>query len=303
MVNGQNLEFAISAEEFDLASLLDVGTAYYIEVETGSLDDHRFDVTGGGEGFLTLANDSDIFTFAAPHNTMTGAAPTALQGSRIALHRHKTIDTVFPTSDFNATTSSATSDRVQFNIGGQWFNYWLFDDQGSARWVTTANMDLEDMGGLVVPPGRGMFLDNRGNQIASVMAFGEVRPHGFVNPLAQGRNLTAGGYPVNQSATGPNSRELTRANGLFGSRDFKTADTIFRWRPDISSSFSGYDTYFLLYRPNPVTERFVRQNDASLTPRQSEMIFDRDRSIFIRLKDPLPAYRIPAPWSANPPQP
>ncbi len=296
-VDGQNLEFATSADGFDLATLLDVGVAYYIEVETGTLEGHRFDITGGGEGFLTLANDSDLFAFAAPHNTLTGAAPAALQGSRIALHRHKTLDQLFPPSDYNADASAGDADRVQFYISGVWHNYWLTNQGGNPRWVTTENMDLVDMGGIIVPPGRGMFFDNRSGNSAPNLAFGEVRAHDFHNPLPSGVSLVAGGYPVDQAPRGPGSRELNLEDGFFGSRDFKTADSIFRWRPDIEPTLSGYDTYFLLYRESPLVDRWMKQNDATLTSRDSELLFDRDRSVLQRHAAAMPDYQIPAPWS------
>jgi len=305
-VDDQDLVFNTSAAGFDLGMLLEPGVAYYIEVETGTLEGHRFDITGGGEGFLTIANDSDLFAFGGPHNTLTGAAPAALEGSRIALHRHRTMDSVFPKEAFAGTEDPTTADRVQFNISGQWFNYWLHDDgDEEAIWTTTENMDLDDFGSLVIPPGRGMFLDNRGGQPRQVIAFGEVREHAFANPLPVGSSLIAGGYPVDQAPRGANSREMTLATGpgvgFFGSRNFATADSIFRWRPDDDSNANGYDAYFLAVVSTG--DFWYYQPELPRVDRSSDMIFERDRSVFLRVRDGYETYRISPPWTADAPDP
>lgn len=304
-VSGQDLVLTTSATGFDLGTLLEPGVAYYIEVESGTLEGHRFDITAGGVASLTLANDADLFAFGAPFNTLTGATSADLAGGRIAVHRHKTLNSMFPPSDFNATESATNADRVQFNISGQWHNYWLYENQGAARWVTTENMDLDDMGGLVIPPGRGMFFDNRSGSAAPVIAFGEVREHAFVNPLPTGSSLIAGGYPVDQAPRGDDSRKMNLAAtvgvGFFGSRNFATADSIFRWRADSDPDAGGYDTYFLASVSSG--NFWYYQPELPRVDRSLDKIFDRNRSVFLRVRDGYETYQIPAPWSPAPLQP
>lgn len=300
-VSGQNLTLTTSATGFDLGTLLAPGVAYYIEVETGDLAGHRFDVTGGSEAALTLASDVDLFVLAAPHNTITGDAPASLAGSRVALHRAKTLDMLFPPSQFDATGDQTTADQVQVSAAGNWQIFWLYDDGGTARWVDAA-ADLTDQGSTVIPPGRGMFFNNRIG-MDSRMAFGEVREQPFANPLPAGNSLVSGGYPLDQTPNGANSRELNLLDGFFGSRDFKTADSIFRWRADVDSNASGYETYFLLSFGNPGEEKWVLQNDANRASQDGAVVFERDRSVFQRVRDGVSNYLIPAPWtpdSSNP---
>ncbi len=129
-----------------------------------------------------------------------------------------------------------------------------------------------------------------------MLSYGEVRENDFVRPLAAGHNLVAGGYPV---AASPSSRRLTLAAGLFGSLDFKTADSIFLWKPDEDPAAKGYETYWLASGApaQPAFLRWVRIGDASATPRDDENLLPMNRSAFIRTKDPHPDHRTPAPWT------
>lgn len=298
-VNGQDLVLTNSAEGFDLGSLLVAGAAYYIEVETGDFAGHRFDVVSGADGILTLASDVNLNALQPPFNTVSGAAPALLATDRIALHPAKTLDQLFPPSGFNATTSQATADRVQLNVGGQWVNFWLMDGVDGPRWVSAANATGDDLGSTVIPPGRGMFFDNRSAQPSTLLAYGEVREHGFANPLAVGTSLVGGGYPIDQAPKGTGSRQLNLADGFFGSRDFKSADSIFRWTPDVNPASAGYSTYFLLSNTSPLVEKWVLQNDASRLSQDAALIFERDRSVFLRVRNGAADYIIPAPWTPN----
>ena len=298
---GQTLTFTDSGEGFDLDTLLSPGVAYYLEVETGALAGHRFDVTSAGVGTLTLQPDADAVSYLPPFNTVANLDPATLAGSRIALHRAKTLDMLFPPSGFGASADPLTADQVQLFVGGQWRIFWLSIAGGPAAWIDTNGGGLA--GGNVIPPGRGMFFNNR-NAATGLLAFGEVREHSFANPLAAGNNLAGGGYPVGQSPVGANSRQLNRVDGFFGSRDFKTADSVFRWRGDTNSVLTGYDTYFLLYNVSPAAEKWVLQNDATRASQNGALIFEGDRSVFQRVAGGVVGYRIPAPWApgeATPP--
>ena len=291
-VTGQVLDFtdSISANT-DLGDLLQQGVSYYIEVETGALAGNRFDVVSASGSTLTLALDSSLCSLDAPFNTITGAAPASLVGGRVALHRHWTLDSLFPPDQFGAGALQSEADEVQVFAGGQWRIYWLYDDSGDARWVDAADAGLADQGASVIPPGQGMFFNNR-TEVLNLLAFGEVREHRFARPLCEGHNLVGGGYPIDQSANG---RELTLARGLFGSGDFSTADSFFLWRTDISPVETGYDSYFLLNAAS--LERWVIVGDAQVAPRENEILFLGDRAVFLRVADDNPSHDVPAPWA------
>ncbi len=299
-VENQDLILTTSADGVDFDEILKPGVAYYLEVEAGDFAGHRFDVVAGNEGSLMLANDSDLFALGAPFNTIEGVAPALLAGDRIALHRAKTLDMLFPPQFFGASNSRSSSDEVQISIAGQWQIFWLFNDNGTPRWVDAADSGNTDVGRSVIPPGRGMFFINRTQEI-SLLAFGEVREQPFANPLPAGNMLVGGGYPLDQSPVGSDSRELNLSDGFSGHRDFKIADSIFRWRADQDSTATGYETYFLLSFGNPNDEKWVLQSDAFRTSQDAVEIFELDRAVFLRVANGKSDYLVPSPWAADAP--
>jgi uncharacterized repeat protein (TIGR01451 family) len=297
-VEGQDLVLTSSSGPFNLSQLLEPDVAYFIEVETGTLEGHRFDVSSAANQRLTLANDPALHLPAPPYNTLTGAAPPLLSGSRIALHRHRTLAGMFPPASFGATGSQQTSDEVQVFANNSWSIFWLYHNGTSARWVDAADASMTEQSERIIPPGQGVFFHNRTSP-TSLLAYGEVRGHAFHRPLAKGINLIGGGYPLDQSATGPASRQLNRSDGFFGSRDFKTADSFFLWRRDTEPASTGYDSFFLLdgSPAQPGALRWVMVGDAEITPRDLEPRFKRDGAVMLRVEDDRPQYAIPCPWS------
>jgi hypothetical protein len=189
---------------------------------------------------------------------------------------------------------------VQVFADGAWTIYWLYDkndgNPATAHWVNGAL--AVDRGNTVIPPGQGIFFNNRGAP-GSLLAYGEIRENNFIRPLATGNNLVGGGYPVDQSATGVGSRAMNLGTGFFGSRDFKTADSIFVWRADAAATATGYVTFYLLHStaPQPLANRWVRMGDVSLLSRDAEVNMLGNRAVFVRSKNGLPLYTIPSPWA------
>jgi uncharacterized repeat protein (TIGR01451 family) len=297
-VSGQDLVLTTSAGPTNIANLMLPGVSYYIEVETGDLEGHRFDVTGATATSLTLADDSSLGSALPPFNTLTGAAPSLLAGDRIALHTRRTINGLFPAASLGAGATQETSDEVQVYAGGTWAVYWLYDDGGSPRWVNADDVTMADAGATVIPAGQGVFFHNR-TAPAPILAYGEVRGHDFRRPLLQGVNMVGGGYPVDQSATGANSRQLNLADGFFGSRNFKTADSFFIWRTDAAPASTGYESYFLLDggTTQPAVKRWVQTGDVNLVPRDAELLFRRDSGVMTRVASDKTGYLIPSPWT------
>ncbi len=301
-VSGQNVGFATSAGSADLAGLLALGGSFYLEVISGDNEGHRFDIVSASGSTVTLASDGDLNAASAPFNTLVGALPANLVGDRIVIRRHWTLAEVFPPSGFGATGSQSTADQIQVFSGGAWTIYWLYDENdgnpATARWVDAADAGMANKGNVVIPPGQGMFFNNR-TAAGSILAYGEVRENRFIRPLAIGSNLVGGGYPIDQSATGTGGRAMNLATGFFGSRDFKTADSIFVWKADTTIGAAGYTTYYLLnsVAPQPVMNRWVKQGDATLLSRDAEVSMPGNRAAFIRSKTGLSGYTMPTPWT------
>jgi uncharacterized repeat protein (TIGR01451 family) len=298
-VNGQVLGFAAND---DLDDLLVSGGACYLEVTSGDHEGHRFDLVSANGNTITVANDADLHAAAAPFNTLTGPPPATLVGDSVAVRRHWTLAEVFPPTGFFATGSQSSADQVQVFAGGAWTIYWLYDendsDPATARWVDTADAGMADMGDIVIPPGQGMFFNKR-NLISSILAYGEVRANDFNRPHDSGNNLVGGGYPIVQSLNGPAGRAMNSGTGFFGSRDFKTADSVFVWKADATIGVPGYHTYYLLDGApvHPSLRRWVKVGDSMALQRDAETLLPGNRSAFVRTQNEIPDYTSPRPWT------
>ena len=302
-VVGQDLVVTKSAGPTGLAAdLLDPNISYYVEVVSGLHDGQRFDVVSVAGDKITLATETDPDLCSAEPPFNTSFTVPNLAGARISLRRHWSLDQSFPPSSFKGAASKGDADQVQLFTDGAWAIYWLLDEDANdaiaPRWVSAGNASNLDMGKTVLAPGQGMFFTNRGAAF-TWLSFGEVRENSFVRPLATGSNLVGGGYPINQSATGPGSRGFNLADGFFGSLDFKTADSFFVWQPDAAPAARGvYDTYYLLSKTAaPSMLRWIKMGDASATERDTDPLLKRDRSVFLRTKDVHETYKIASPWT------
>ncbi len=296
-VDGQDLVVTTSAGPFNLADSMQPGVSYYVEVTNGAYEGRRYDVVSASGARITLANDGNIHAATAPFNTHTGAPPN-LAGASIVMHRHHTIDVLFPPSGFGANASQSLADDLQVFAGGAWKVYWLFDAAGTPRWVDAADAGNANMGATVIPPGQGMFFNNR-HAAKTLLAYGEVRDNDFIRPHAAGSNLVGGGYPIDQSANGAAGRAINTGAGFTGTRDFKTADSIFVWKADTTPAALGYTTYYLLDGTSvqPGLLRWVRVGDAQIVQRDAEIILLRNRSVFVRTSSAIPQYTAPCPWA------
>ncbi len=297
-VSGQTLAFTTSAGTVDLATLLTSGASYFLEVTSGDNEGQRFDVVSASGSVVTLATDADVCAGTPPFNTLAGALPASLAGDQVALHRHWLLGEKYPVTGFFAAGVHTAADQVQTFAAGAWTTYWLYDNGGSPKWVKVGDGTMADQAATVLPPGQGSFVLRR-NTATSILAYGEVRENDFINPLCAGTNLTAGGYPLDQSATGTGSRAMNLGTSFFGSRDFKTADSFYIWKGDTVAGTNGYDTYFLLNRDTviPAQIKWVKQGDVSLTSRDAAALLLGNASVFLRVKNDLHSYTVPSPWN------
>ncbi|MGB6222342.1 SdrD B-like domain-containing protein [Haloferula sp.] len=296
-VSGQTLDFTLSAGGVDIGSLLGSGGTYFLEVTSGVNEGHRFDVVSASGSVVTLANDADLNAKEPPYNTLAGALPSSLEGAEVEIRSHWTLDEVFPPSAFGAAASELDADQVQIHSGGGWTIYWLSNDGGTPKWVEMGG-SMDDQGDTIVPPGQGMFYNSR-NAPSSLLVFGEIRQNDFRRPLAVGMNLVSGGYPMDQSANGTATREMTKTVSFFGSLDFKTADSFFVWRGDASPGSGNYDSYYLAdgSPTAPTLLRWVKIGDAGAAPRDGEILLLGNRSVFVRSASGLESYGYPRPWA------
>ncbi len=297
-VGSQTLTFTTSAGTVDLATLLTPGESYFLEVISGDNEGHRFDIVSASGSVVTVATDADVCSGTSPFNTLAGALPASLLGDKVALHHHKLLGEEFPVGGFFAAGIHTEADQIQTFASGVWTTYWLYTNGGSPKWVKVGDLNMDDQAASVLPPGQGSFVHRR-NTASTIMALGEIRENDFINPLCAGSNLTAGGYPLDQSATGTGSRAMNLGTSFFGSRDFKTADSFFIWKGDAVATTSGYDTYFLLHRETviPAQIKWVKQGDVTLASRDAAALLLGNASVFIRVKNDLHTYTVPCPWN------
>ena len=296
-VSGQNLVFTGQT----LDGLIAPGASYYVEVVSGVNEGHRFDVGSANGDTVTLTIDSDLDAATAPFNTLTGPLPATLAGDLVAIHRHWTLGELFPTIGYVAANVHTAADQVQTFAKGVWSTYWLYSNAGGMpKWVIFGDANKNDQSAAILPPGQGLFVVKR-NTATSILAYGEVRTNDFVRPLSIANTLVGGGFPLDQSANAPaaTDREMNLGTGFFGSRDFKTADSIMVWNGDKTPGANGYSTYYLLDNTPrlPAILKWVKQTDVSLLSRDAELLMRADRSVFIRAKSALPTYTMPNPWT------
>ena len=279
---------------------------YYVEILNGALQGQRFDVSGGGTNSITLATDLELNTIDPPHNTMVGLPPAGLAGAQFVVRKHRTLQSLFPSSLMVGTNDPSLSSVIEFTskttntvnntnaIG--WVSYYFSSAVTLSNvWAQVGITNATSENARVMPPGQGSFLQARTN--GSFMLFGKVRANNFVRPLSAGLNVFGGGYPLVQSPAG---RGMTTEAGFFGTNDFKLADQFMMWRGDTNASLNTYTAYYLLSaaRPgSPTLLQWTANGDARLNNQSSNNLFIPDYSTLIRVKSSLTNFTTPLPWN------
>ncbi|MEZ5327257.1 MAG: putative Ig domain-containing protein [Verrucomicrobiales bacterium] len=273
----------------NFAAVFDGTTPAYIEMRGGSLEGQRIDID-----LDRTSRDSIGLDLASPFNTLH-QFPSSAVGAPFAVHLHRTVDDIFTKDSFTGTTSPATSDRIHFYTGGAvaYDSYFLLDggiDSPYYQWTSLSNASLEDSGNRIVAPGTGVFLQRPTGSPASLFTqVGMVRQNLFRQPLNEGYNLIAAGYPIAQS---PVQRQATLARGFLGDLDPAAADQIQIWRGDSGPDQSGYDSYFLLDAGVGSPYRYWTTMDTTTLHNFDDVpLFHPARAAFLLLvESPLPAY-------------
>jgi hypothetical protein len=155
----------------DLQTTLQGHPAAYIEILTGALTGHTYDLdlsTSRGNALNLLQN-----------------APAGLLGERIALRPHWTLAQLVPASQLQAAESTTLADRALFwDAATQNFQiHWLQAASSGPRWVRQGDSTLRDAGSRLLQPQEGLLLQLRGSP-ATLFFSGELRTHALPAPAA-----------------------------------------------------------------------------------------------------------------------
>lgn len=281
--------------------ILETGISYYVEVLSGDLKGHRFDIATGGLETVTLAFDDDLAS-GPPHSTMLtdSGLPAGFVGAEIMIVQHTTLDEIAPAGAFSGGSSATNGDNVLVPVtlpdGSEtWNRYYLLDvaDPGDDYWVETG---VADRGGDVIPPCQGFFVHPKQGPV-TLESYGMVRENSFACPLCEGFTLLAPGYPVAHS---PDDLGLV-APAFYGSGDQSASDQLLVWNRDGESptDTDGYCGYWFVDNGKSGVDqiqRWAKIGDLSLTDQFGNKVLPADRSYFLRKKDDLKDYKVEQPW-------
>ena len=295
-VTGQVLDLSASLGSTDLTSVLTGGSSYYVEITSGDNAGARLDIVGATAGTVTLATDNDVCSATAPYNTISGAAPASLDGDTFAIYAHRTLDSMFPTADYQSGNSVATSDRILIKRGSGWDIYWLYTNgAGPAYWDLDGDAQFSDMGADVVPVSQGLFVHKISADTEQHLCVGEVRTWNYCAPLCEtdGCTLLAPGYPLDQS---PTDLGILLSDGWDGDRNPERADKFLIWNGDGGADI-GYTCYWLADAGVAPWQYWTVDGDASLPNKDATRVFLPSRSVFIKPKVARPDWCYPAPFT------
>ena len=268
--------------QFDNSVLAD-STEYYIEITSGpnGLDDphvgQRFEV----DEDTTRAAASNVLTVESSTYNTSATVPD-LTDYTFEIRPHLTLNEVFDNSLFQGSFIVTQSDQLLVFNGTNYDTYYIWT-LGNREWRRFGQTTNEDNRPLY--PGEGILFRRLGATPVPLMVKGRVRANPFVQPLQQGFNLAAEGYP---KSTSPSDRDAVPGN-FTGFIVIQLADQV-----SILNASGFYDTYYL--QTIGQTNSWRRFGDA-VTNYNDLDIFDYRKAVFINRKTADPAYRVPLPWT------
>jgi hypothetical protein len=316
---GQVLDLTQAAGTQNLASRLEAGKNYYLEVMSGDNVGHLFDIESFTADSVTLAVDSDLCALQAPYSTMT-TVPATLTGDAFVIREHKTLENLFPIDDIDTVgTVEGFAYGTNATDAGVLLRYDRTDGSlqtyiassttiGGEAWVASGASDN------ILPPGEGIFVHNLLGEVAfPILQYGEVRTNQLAVPLKEGYNFVAPAHPVVfQSIDGGDSTSrLMNADATGGKFIFEgngarsLADQIQFWQDDTAADAASihlcYDMIFYLTSPTgflPVVDQWSLGGPSSPTEEEAKGLFSPTRSAMycIQNGDTLDYY-IPSPIS------
>jgi len=319
-VAGQVLDLSQAAGTQSLATRLEVGKNYYLEVMSGDNAGHIFDIASFTANSLTLATDSDLCALSAPYSTQL-TVPTDLAGDMFVIREHKTLEGLFPIDDIDTTgtvegfaSGLNTTDAgvlLRYNRAGGLESYVASSPGGGIdTWVASTTVGGPDN---ILPPGEGIFVHNLlGSASFDILQYGEVRTNQLVVPLKEGYNFVGAAHPiVSQSIDGGASDTTSRlmnaddTGGKFvfdGSGARSLADQVQFWQDDTAidaaSAHICYDMIFYLRNLSGTVDQWSVGGTPVPTNEEVKPLFQPTRSAMYYLqKDDLLEYFIPSPIS------
>ncbi len=265
------------------------GKEYYLEIEEGAFEGHRFEVVEGASSGRVLILDPG-------HVRNTRSPVPVLNGERVCLREHWTMDEIFPKGQFLATNDPATADRIIFYEGGIATVYWLLNVGGNPRWVLQGDGFVGDRGSRVVAVGEGAFVDPKASVpsvVRTLWGVGMVRQGVFRQPLALGIQMTSLGFPVTHSFV---TNSLMTGDGFSFGLSAAFSDNVLVWRGDKTPWVTGYEPTYIFFGSatfNPAywvqPPSFVNLNNIG--------VFPKHRAHIIRARTVAkPMRRVLMPW-------
>ena len=267
-----NVTFDVSASAFgeDLSSLVGSNGEYYLQITSGLFEGNRFDILGGGVNTVTLTNDDDIFDEAvATFNTLDGL-PTdgALLGASYQVIRYRTIDDLYDKDTLFAgeeDNNPADATRILLydsrRANPSFDSVMLVGTAPNTKWIRVTDRRQADQGGRRLDPAIGSFVHPKssGNPLSptveppvTMFTFGMVASHDQAVAMNEGLNLLGAMYPLDQTPAGPNSRDLTLAQGFDGGTSAASSTELLFWHGDevvdddsVTVYTTGYEAFLL----------------------------------------------------------
>lgn len=259
------------------------GKEYYVEIGEGGGVGHRFEIIEATStaGVLVLDTASTLNTTTTiPH----------LNGERITVRQHWTVDEIFDKGLFHGTNTPGTADQIKIwdRAANAYVTYWLY--LTGNKWVKVGDATLTDVGTRVVPPSEGWFVSPKVAMNGSLPSYGLVRDQSFRQALPTGLTLASLGFPQQMSFT---SNYCLQADGFTAATSPTTSDRVQFWTGDTTPSSQSWQTYWY-YSGSPV--RWVRQGDATLTNQNTSLLFNRQRANFYNMKAAVSNRLVSCPW-------
>ena len=253
----------------NLRSRFTAGTAYYIEITSGSLAGHRLEIneTASTANTVVLDISSELSTLN------TGAE--ALVGARVSIRPHWTLSSVFTPALFNGSDSGETADRLLLFEGGAFVPVWL----NGSTWTR----DSEGVNSQILSPGQGLLIQPR-TQALTLPVTGQVRTTAFVMPLKADNQLIGTGYPIAQS---PLERGLT-SPAFTASTEPTTSDRLRLWAGDTTPGATVYVSHYL--KQTATGPEWTPESGDAPTRQNEAPLFQPFRATFLKTSQAHPSH-------------
>lgn len=269
-VNSNVLDLTSAVGNGSVAGVLESGKPYYVEVISGDLTGHRWEVN---EAAVTATS---VTVEPSSGFSSMGSVPLTLAGATVVVRPYWQIDDLFSGQGFAGATSQVSAAKLTFYdaAAGQFFTYWRFSNGTITRWLLDGDATLSDAGTEPLDVCAGMFM-NPGSSPATLRLAGVVRTTPVACGVTSGANLITMPSTVAKS---PLDFLMTVDGGFIGSTSQQAADRLQFWLGD-NAATEGYEGYYLYKSPS--LERWLKDGDANLTDYTNVTLFPPFRAFFV----------------------